>query len=178
MRGNNKLCLLVATLALGYVCGESACRRGASWWDRERGACAPCTRCDPARRLAVSLPCELHRDTVCQPIFQIQLFPHRKHKTNSSKISEPPSDYDYEYVDYEVSEVSESEGQDMWELEASSVAIAASGCVVFFLVVLYFSLSHAKQWRVLKQTLQSGEILLSLLCFCYFLNIFFLSYDL
>lgn len=153
MRGNNsKLCLLVVTLALGYVSGESVCRRGVSWWDRERSACAPCTRCDP-RRLAVMYPCEVHRDTVCQPLYQIQLFPFRKQNTNSTRNSD--SDVEYEYVDYGSEVIDASEDENMWDLQASSVTIAASGCVVFFLVVLYFSLTHAKQWKVLKQTLQS-----------------------
>lgn len=104
-------------------------------------------------------PCELHRDTVCQSLYQIQLFPNKKQTNNTKPNSVPPSDYEYEYVDYELSEVTESDGaEDRWDLQASSVAIATIGCVVFFLVVLYFSLAHAKQWRVLKHTLQSGEI--------------------
>lgn len=152
MPGSNNLCLLVATLALGYACaraeGLRTCRRGATWWDRERGVCAPCTRCDPALRLAVMYPCELHRDTVCQPISQIQLFPFNINRTNS--------DSDYEDEDYD-SEVT-NESEERWDFQAPSVAIAASGCVVFFLVVLYFSLSHAKQWKVIKRTLQSGEL--------------------
>ncbi|XP_028163794.1 tumor necrosis factor receptor superfamily member wengen [Ostrinia furnacalis] len=153
MRGNN-LCLLVATLALSYACaraeGMRRCQRGVSWWDRERAACAPCTRCDPDQRLAVRLPCELHRDTVCQPLFQIQLFPF---ETQNRTKSDTTSDYEDDYSDYESEVINDSE--DKWDFQAPSVAIAASGCVVFFLVVLYLSLSHAKQWKVLKQTLQS-----------------------
>jgi hypothetical protein len=157
MRGKtSKLCLLVVTLAVGYVSGDSVCKRGVSWWDRERGACTPCTRCAPEHRLAVMYPCELHRDTVCQSLYQIQLFPF-KHKNNTNSAPSEASDYEYEYVDYASEVTNDSENGNQWDLQASSVMIAAIGCVVFFLVVLYFSLTHAKQWRVLKETLQSGE---------------------
>lgn len=159
MQGNNNLCLLVATLALGYACaraeGMRTCRRGVTWWDRERGACAPCTRCDPDLRLAVMYPCELHRDTVCQPLFQIQLFPFNTQNRTKNSNSDYEDEYDYD------SEVT-NESEDRWDFQAPSVAIAASGCVVFFLVVFYFSLSHAKQWKVLKHTLQSGEFITSI----------------
>ncbi|KAL4714469.1 hypothetical protein ACJJTC_017764 [Scirpophaga incertulas] len=156
MRGyTTKLCLLVVTLALSYVSGVRMCRRGVSWWDRERGACVPCTRCNPADRLAVMYPCELHRDTVCQSLYQIQLFPFNELKANSTTNSDAKSsELEYEYVDYG-SEVTSSDDQKQWDLQTSSMTIAACGCVVFFIVVLYFSLTHAKQWRVLKQTLQS-----------------------
>ncbi|RVE48945.1 hypothetical protein evm_006407 [Chilo suppressalis] len=159
MRGKNstKFYLVVVTLALGYASGEIQCRRGVSWWDRERGVCAPCTRCDPARRLAVMYPCELHRDTICQPFYQIQFFPFKTNTNSNSSDPSASSDNEYEYVDYvDTSEViNESEDEGRWDFQVSGVTIAASGCVVFFLVVLYFSLTHAKQWKVLKQTLQS-----------------------
>ncbi|CAH0759360.1 unnamed protein product [Diatraea saccharalis] len=157
MRGKKKLYLLVVTLALGYVSGEITCRRGVTWWDRERASCVSCTRCDPAKRLAVMYPCELHRDTICQPYYRIQFFPFKKINTNSNDSGSNVSrDFEYDYVDYESEVINDSEHEGRWDLQVSGVTIAASGCVVFFLVVLYFSLTHARQWRVLKETLQSG----------------------
>ncbi|KAM3968000.1 tumor necrosis factor receptor superfamily member wengen [Aphomia sociella] len=153
MRGDKpKLCLLVATLAFGYTWAGKPCERRVTWWDRERGACMPCTRCDPEKHLVVQLPCELHRDTICQSLYQIHIWPFFA-PTNDTKDVSEPSDYEYEYSDYD-SDVND-DGAKQWDLQTLSVVLAASGCVVFFIVVLYVSLSHAKQWKVLKQTLQS-----------------------
>ncbi|KAG6450714.1 hypothetical protein O3G_MSEX006766 [Manduca sexta] len=158
MRGDtSKLWLLVATLALGSVWGIEQCERGHSWWDRERGACIPCTRCDTARRLVVKFPCELHRDTICQSLYEINIWgfntPRRSKDNNGT--SSVPSDHEYyDYVDYD-SEVTERNDEQVWDMQTTSLTLAASGCVVFFLVVLVLSLYHAKQWRVLKQALKS-----------------------
>ncbi|XP_013185600.1 tumor necrosis factor receptor superfamily member wengen isoform X1 [Amyelois transitella] len=154
MRGDKpKLCLLVATLALGYAWAGSPCERRVTWWDRERSACQPCSRCDPHHHLIVLLPCELHRDTVCQSLRQINLWPFlAPHRNASTTDSSEPSDYEYDYTDSN-SEVKDVEEQ--WDLQTLSVVLAASGCAIFFLVVLFVSLSHAKQWKIIKQTLQS-----------------------
>ncbi|KAG7305500.1 hypothetical protein JYU34_009570 [Plutella xylostella] len=129
----------IATLSLGWA--GAVCERGRSWWDRRAGACAPCSLCDPVRRLAVLLPCELHRDTVCHALQHIDIFPPTE--SNDTSDYEYSSDYDEEYVD------SEPWGQ--WP----ALTVAASGCVVFFVVVSCLTLHHAKQWRILKQALKS-----------------------
>lgn len=145
-----KLCLLIATLAAGSAEGWSACKRGQTWWDRERGACIPCTRCEP--NLAVKIPCELHRDTTCQSLQEIHIWPFNIIKNNASEPS------DYEYYDYEdYGEVSDDEGV-VWDVQTTTLTLAASGCVVFFAVVLYLSFYHSKQWKVLKQALRSGTL--------------------
>lgn len=146
-----KLCLVIAILALagGVVSGEGACERGRTWWHRQRGACMPCTRCDP-RRLAVKFPCELHRDTICQPLYEVRIWPFNTEKDND--VSETSSDYEYyEYTDYS-GEVSDNLD---WDIQTSTLTLAVSGCVVFFVVVVTLSLYHAKQWRVLKRSLKS-----------------------
>lgn len=157
MRGDKpKLCLVVATLALGYAWAGSPCQHRVTWLDRERGECVPCTRCDPAKHLVVQFPCERHRDTVCQSLYQIRIWPFLEPVQNDTANNSEPSDYEYEYSDYD-SEVKDDASAIRWDLQTLSVVLAASGCVIFFIVVLYLSLSHAKQWKVLKQTLQSGE---------------------
>ncbi|PZC82516.1 hypothetical protein B5X24_HaOG210265 [Helicoverpa armigera] len=142
-----KLCLLVATLALGSVAGSGACERGLSWWDRQRGTCVPCTRCDPAKRLVVRYPCEIHRDTICQSLYEAQISPFNTPKQvlkKNNEISELlSSDDEYEYVDYD-SEVT-SRNDVSWDLQTTSLSVAASGCIVFFVVVLVMSLYHARQ---------------------------------
>nr|XP_049696991.1 tumor necrosis factor receptor superfamily member wengen isoform X1 [Helicoverpa armigera] len=152
-----KLCLLVATLALGSVAGSGACERGLSWWDRQRGTCVPCTRCDPAKRLVVRYPCEIHRDTICQSLYEAQISPFNTPKQvlkKNNEISELlSSDDEYEYVDYD-SEVT-SRNDVSWDLQTTSLSVAASGCIVFFVVVLVMSLYHARQWRVIKRALKS-----------------------
>ncbi|KAJ8725158.1 hypothetical protein PYW07_016116 [Mythimna separata] len=159
MRGDiPKLCLLVATLALGSVAGSNgACERGLSWWDRQRGTCVPCTRCDPAKRLVVRYPCEIHRDTICQSLYEAQISPfntrNQVHKKNNESSELVPSDEEYEYVDYD-SEVSAND-EESWDLQTTSLSVAASGCIVFFVVVLVMSLYHARQWRVIKLALKS-----------------------
>ncbi|CAD0198703.1 unnamed protein product [Chrysodeixis includens] len=159
MRGDiSKLCWLVATLALGSVWGGEACERGTSWWDRQRGICVPCTRCDPAKRLVVRYPCEIHRDTICQSLYEAQIAPFNTPKQVHKKDNETsellPSDYEYEYVDYD-SEVTASNDEVTWDLQTTSLSLAASGCIVFFVVVLVMSLYHARQWRVIKRALKS-----------------------
>ncbi|XP_041973142.1 tumor necrosis factor receptor superfamily member wengen [Aricia agestis] len=142
-----KLCLLIS-LAVGSAVGE-ACERGRSWWHPERGACLPCTKCDP-RRLAVKYPCEVHRDTICQPLYEVRIWPFSAQKDSNDSSS----DYEYyEYTDY--SEVSAKSKEVEWDLQTSTLTVAVSGCIVFFVVVLTLSLYHAKQWRVLKQALKS-----------------------
>nr|XP_026491540.1 tumor necrosis factor receptor superfamily member wengen [Vanessa tameamea] len=150
MRGEiAKLCLVIATLALGTVSSDGACERGRTWWHRQRGACIPCTRCDP-RRLAVKYPCELHRDTICQPLYEVRIWPFNTEKDNDA--SETSSDYEY----YEDSDYSGEVSDDLeWDIQTSTLTLAVSGCIVFFVVVVTLSLYHAKQWRVLKQTLKT-----------------------
>ncbi|XP_049888242.1 tumor necrosis factor receptor superfamily member wengen [Pectinophora gossypiella] len=141
------LCLVVATLALGSAAGDGPCERRRTWWDRERGACAPCTRCEP--QLAVKLPCELHRDTICQPLHEIHIWPFDTQR-NDSELS----DYEPEYYDYsDYGEVSEDEVR--WDVQTTTLTLAASGCVLFFVLVLYLSFYHSKQWKVLKKALRS-----------------------
>lgn len=157
MRGEiAKICLVIAILTLGTVSSDGACERGRTWWDRHRGACIPCTRCDP-RRLAVKYPCELHRDTICQPLYEVRIWPFNTEKDND--VSETSSDYEYyEYTDYS-GEVSDELD---WNIQTSTLTLAVSGCIVFFVVVVTLSFYHAKQWRVLKQTLKSGKKQLAL----------------
>lgn len=151
MQGDIRLlCLLVATLAAGAAAeGGVACERGRSWWDREHQACAPCTRCEP-HNLAVRFPCEPHRDTVCQSLHDVHIFPFNV-QDNDSELS------DYEYYDYADYEVSDDAGEVKWDMQSTTLTVAASGCVVFFVVVLYFSFYHSKQWKVLKQALRTGK---------------------
>ncbi|CAH2062958.1 unnamed protein product, partial [Iphiclides podalirius] len=153
MRVEVRLCLLVATLALGCAEGAGLCERGRSWWHRKSGTCLPCTRCDPAH-FAVKYPCEVHRDTVCQPLYEVRIFPFNVRRRNNGGASEQSSDYEYyEYSDY--GEVTDASGEVVWDVQASTLALAVGGCVVFFVVVLVLSLYHAKQWRALKQALKS-----------------------
>ncbi|OWR55450.1 hypothetical protein KGM_205661 [Danaus plexippus plexippus] len=131
-------------LALMLPVALGVCERGRTWWHRQKGLCLPCTRCDP-RRLAVRYPCEPHRDTICQPLYEVRIWPFST-----------DNDTDYEYYDYsdvtgDYSDVSD----DTWDIQTSTLTLAVSGCVVFFAVVLTLSLYHAKQWRVLKQALKS-----------------------
>lgn len=151
MRGEiAKLCLVIATLTLGTVSSDGACERGRTWWHRQRGSCIPCTRCDP-HRLVVKYPCELHRDTICQPLYEVRIWPFNTEKDNDA--SETSSDYEY----YEDTDYSGEVSDDIeWDIQTSTLTLAVSGCIVFFVVVVTLSLYHAKQWRVLKQTLKSG----------------------
>ncbi|XP_045492143.1 tumor necrosis factor receptor superfamily member wengen [Colias croceus] len=157
MRGETfRLCLLIAILTLAPVLGGGACERGKTWWDRENGVCKPCTRCDP-RRLAVKFPCETHRDTICQPLYEVRIWPfNTPRKDNDSNASELSSDYEYyEYSDYS-GEVTESSARETgWDIQTSTLTLAVSGCIVFFAVVLTLSVYHARQWRALKQALTS-----------------------
>ncbi|VVC91684.1 unnamed protein product [Leptidea sinapis] len=157
MRGEiTGICLLIGTLALSPVLGSGACERGKTWWNPELSNCVPCTRCDP-RLLAVKYPCEVHRDTICQPLHEVRIWPFNTsiRKDNDSSASES-DDYDYyEYKDYS-GEVNDSSNVSEWGVQASTLALAASGCVVFFVVVVTLSLYHARQWRLLKQALKSG----------------------
>ncbi|CAB3235931.1 unnamed protein product [Arctia plantaginis] len=156
----SKLCLLVAALAIGSAAGTGECKRGVSWWDRHRGSCVPCTRCDSAQRLVVRYPCEIHRDTICQSLNEAQIPPFNTpgptrvfKKDNES--SEIPSEYEwYEYVDYD-SEVTASDDAGTWDLQTTTLSVAASGCIVFFVVVLVMSLYHARQWKVIRRALKS-----------------------
>ncbi|XP_050672366.1 tumor necrosis factor receptor superfamily member wengen isoform X1 [Leptidea sinapis] len=154
MRGEiTGICLLIGTLALSPVLGSGACERGKTWWNPELSNCVLCTRCDP-RLLAVKYPCEVHRDTICQPLHEVRIWPFNTsiRKDNDSSASES-DDYDYyEYKDYS-GEVNDSSNE--WGVQASTLALAASGCVVFFVVVVTLSLYHARQWRLLKQALKS-----------------------
>lgn len=163
MRGDIRACLLVAAVALCSAAaqagpGSGPCERGRNWWHRRRGACLPCTRCDPAR-LAVKYPCEVHRDTVCQPLYEVRIFPFnvRPRRKNDSHHSEQSSDYEYyEYSDYSGEVTDKSDDVIEWDVQTSTLTLAVSGCVVFFAVVLILSLYHARQWKVLKQALKSG----------------------
>ncbi|CAK1551954.1 unnamed protein product [Leptosia nina] len=156
MRGRTPtLCFLIAALTLAPVLalGSGACERGKTWWNRENGVCMPCTLCDP-RRLAVKYPCEIHRDTICQPLYEVRIWPFNTPRRNDS-TSELSSDYEYyEYSDYS-GEVTESRDDIVWDIQTSTLTLAVSGCVVFFAVVLTLSFYHARQWRALKQVLKS-----------------------
>lgn len=126
----------------------TVCERGRTWWHRQRSTCLPCTVCDPARNQAVRLPCELHRDTVCHTIHRLPLF----NEPSSPSLNTSSEDY-YDMYD----EVTSDDYSGKWIVQTSTLTIAASGCLVFFVVVLFLSLYHAKQWRVLKKALQSGK---------------------
>lgn len=146
-----KLCLVaVATWAVG--CAGAVCERGISWWDRHLEECKPCTRCDPSFHQAVKFPCEIHRDTICHSIYELDIWPFNARSQNASaKDVEEINDEDY--ADYEVDSVK-------WDSQTWTFIVAASGCVIFFVVVLTLTLYHSKQWRKLKQALQSGKIYL------------------
>ncbi|KAI8440424.1 hypothetical protein MSG28_001737 [Choristoneura fumiferana] len=140
MQGDIQKVLLVATLALGSVFGETVCQHRVSWWDRKRGACVPCTPCDPAASLVVRYPCEVYRDTVCQPLAE-------------QNYDNKDSDSDYEYYETDYGEVSESE----WDVQSTTLVLAASGCVVFFVLVLALWLYNAKQCaRLVRKTETNG----------------------
>lgn len=149
MRARIPFAYAVVALSLACACAGGVCDRGLTWWDRSRGACVPCTRCDPTLRLAVLYPCEVHRDTVCQSLYNVRIW--NTPSKNSSEVQS--SDEYYDYVDYDSDNESEGEA---WDLQTTSLVLAVSGCFVFFLVVLILSLYHAKQWRILKQALKSG----------------------
>ncbi|XP_072942162.1 tumor necrosis factor receptor superfamily member wengen [Epargyreus clarus] len=156
MRGGiPRLYLVVAALALGSASVQGLCERGRTWWHRQLGTCLPCTSCDP-RHLAVQYPCEVHRDTVCQSLYEIRIWPfHRPARNyNATNDSEPSDDEYEEYTDYD--KVTESVGDvSGWDIQTSTLTVAASGCVVFFIVVVSLSVYHARQWKVLKLALKS-----------------------
>ncbi|KAI8440425.1 hypothetical protein MSG28_001737 [Choristoneura fumiferana] len=140
MQGDIQKVLLVATLALGSVFGETVCQHRVSWWDRKRGACVPCTPCDPAASLVVRYPCEVYRDTVCQPLAE-------------QNYDNKDSDSDYEYYETDYGEVSESE----WDVQSTTLVLAASGCVVFFVLVLALWLYNAKHYYKFVTEMKEGE---------------------
>lgn len=154
--------VLFASLALGAASGGAPCERGRSWWDRQLGACQPCTRCDAALRLVVKLPCQLHRDTVCQSLYDVKIFPFNTPRQENATAEPKFSVNDYEYYEYVDYASDSSDVSDSWDAQSWTLTLAASGCVVFFFVVLCMSFYHAKQWRILKQALKSGKA--SLLC--------------
>lgn len=137
-----KWCLFAfASLVLGTA--EGFCERGLTWWDREKNQCVPCTICNDTIHEAIRVPCELHRDTICQSIYELNIWPFSN--DNSETFS---SDYD---TDYEVVESSEFK----WDMQTLAFIVAASGCFVFFIVVLSLTLYHSKQWKLFKQALQT-----------------------
>lgn len=155
MQGDiTKLCVLVATLALGKVWGGGLCERGRSFWDQKNQACTPCTHCDPTLRLVVKYPCEVYRDTICQSIYELGIWPFESAQ-GDTKDNDVSDDEYYEYTDYDSEVSKDNDGEVTWDLQTTSLTLAASGCVVFFLVVLVMSLYHAKQWKVIKRALKS-----------------------
>lgn len=142
-----KLCLFaVATLMVGSVVG--LCERGKSWWDRQRGVCIPCTNCDIALKQVVKVPCEIHRDAVCQSIYEMNIWPFTYDDLNTDSF---PLEDDAE------TSVVENENVLRWTTQTVTFVVAASGCLVFFIVVLILTLYHNIQWRKFKLALQPGK---------------------
>ncbi|GBP56923.1 Tumor necrosis factor receptor superfamily member wengen [Eumeta japonica] len=150
------LSLALATLAL-YGSGSGAgvnamCVRGRTWWDRQRGACVPCTRCEPASHLAVRAPCEVHRDAICASIYELDIWPFTLHENGTGPdYDSGPRDDDGHGAD------GASASDSAWDARISAVTLAASGCVIFFVVVISLSLNHVRQWKKLKRALRTGE---------------------
>lgn len=75
------LVLLVST-ALASVCPP-----GEKYWNSSLESCVNCTRCDPALHVVLR-PCEVHRDTVCGPLSNLDIdwsWLHKHHKRHHGK---------------------------------------------------------------------------------------------
>lgn len=52
------------------LCAASPCQSH-SWWDSVKDRCIPCTECQG--QLIVLRPCQLHRDTICGSIYDLEI---------------------------------------------------------------------------------------------------------
>lgn len=62
----------IITTVLVTLCAASVCPPGDKYWNPSLESCVNCTRCDLQVHVVLR-PCEVHRDTVCGPLSDLQI---------------------------------------------------------------------------------------------------------
>ncbi|XP_046672156.1 uncharacterized protein LOC124362044 [Homalodisca vitripennis] len=64
---------LLAAVFLLPLCAASLCPSGLQYWSTETESCVNCSRCDSAAKQVVIRPCQVHVDTVCGPLSDLNI---------------------------------------------------------------------------------------------------------
>lgn len=115
----------------------------------------PCSTCTEADRIVVLRPCQLHQDTVCGTLNDLEfewnnLLQHR-HIGHDRPQSATDRTGAAAAAAAAASSLASSSAAVVvtrtWEWQASSMAFAAIACLLFVSALVYILYQHAKQWR-------------------------------
>lgn len=161
---------LLVSLSVATVCPP-----GEQYWHPEREACTNCTRCDLQGHV-VRRPCEVHRDTLCAPLSELDIEwpwqpetkhhnrhhhrrkPHRGEKNHESHTELPTGSGTSEKLGLEVSSTDSpftSTENLIWDWQAIALSLAVFACLLFFLVAGLYSVHQARQWKRLKDNFEA-----------------------
>ncbi|XP_066145245.1 tumor necrosis factor receptor superfamily member wengen [Euwallacea fornicatus] len=166
------LLLLIVTTStvLASICPPK------QYLNAQRQRCMNCTECSPGT--VVLRPCELHRDTYCGPLSDLDdLFinndgnPHRHHHDKHRNDRHRNRDGETAWrhgdavkgggllsaaMDVASSEAPFSSAENLvWDWQAIALTSAVFACILFFLVITLYSLHQARQWRRLKENFEA-----------------------
>lgn len=162
------------------------CRPGRTWWNSEKAACLECRRCEPPllvlrpcehHRDAECAPIsDLHIDWswLARPHHNRH---HRRPEAHGKNIRNKVTDDDddqsttssgsLEYDDNSVQVLADSKyylpvtsdngGSRNDNQAITMLSLAIAMCILFLVLVGVYSIYYARQWRILKESLQAGE---------------------
>lgn len=124
------------------------------WISAQVDACVPCSTCTEADRIVVLRPCQLHQDTVCGTLNDLEfewnnLLQHRHigHDRPQSATDRTAATAAAASASLLASSSAAVVVTRTWEWQASSMAFAAIACLLFVSALVYILYQHAKQWR-------------------------------
>ncbi|KAG5886972.1 hypothetical protein JTB14_006614 [Gonioctena quinquepunctata] len=167
---------LLNSFALGSICPQK------QYLNAKLQLCKNCTQCKNG--MVVLRPCEFHRDTHCVPVSELLKKigtgnPHRhKHNLHQQKHHKEEGAIVWRFGDdikNEPQKIAEEEHREepvaaevasslapfssaetlVWDWQAIALSSAVFTCILFFLVITFYSLHQAKQWRRLKENFEA-----------------------
>ncbi|XP_055841286.1 tumor necrosis factor receptor superfamily member wengen [Episyrphus balteatus] len=128
-------------------CEGSPCQ-SFQWWDPFQDKCIPCTECSGQK--IVLRPCQLHRDTICGSIYDLEIDwmllaktePNWKERRKEKIL----------LVENENSHNSQEDNLEIdWQLMSLILVVVA--CLLFFVAAACILIQHLRQWRQMERRL-------------------------
>ncbi|XP_055371305.1 tumor necrosis factor receptor superfamily member wengen isoform X2 [Condylostylus longicornis] len=159
----NNLVLIIALLSILLfnctLCNGLPCQSN-SWWDSLNNQCIPCTECNESETIVLR-PCQVHQDTICGSIHDLEIDYVFSAKTESN-WKDRRKDGEIIRQDYNKNnnenlsnlKLEDEELEDWWEMFLIAIIIIF---LLFFIFVAYLSFHHMRRWRQIERRLDRAE---------------------
>ncbi|XP_030379087.1 tumor necrosis factor receptor superfamily member wengen [Scaptodrosophila lebanonensis] len=152
--------LLLSTTACSLCASASSPCEPNHWWDPVQDKCMPCTQCQG--EMIPLRPCQLHRDTICGSIYDLNIDWVVLAKTEPNWKERRKSEYEhFEHDSVPLQHLTHEQLQQLHE-EAAALPLdwqtgllfmAVLACLLFFSVAACILIHHMRQWRRMERRL-------------------------